>query len=185
MVDKKKNKSNLIDNVKVFIIMFLFWLVLSEIFEFKYILMGLIASFLGTVLVKDIMVFPGTGKKKNIHALDFSLIKFIRYWIWLLGQIIIANIQIALIILNPKLPINPQIVVFKQKMANPLAHLSLANSITLTPGTITIDIDDDNYIIHALTDETAASLYFENGQGEIREKVGYLFDEEIEKDGQQ
>ena len=106
----------------------------------------------------------------------------IKYWIWLVGQIIIANIQIAFVILNPKLPINPQIVVFKQKMDNPLAHLSLGNSITLTPGTVTVDIDNGEYIIHALTDDTAAALYFANNQGDIRKKVADLFDEKIEKD---
>lgn len=182
MGNKKVNRNNLLNNLKVFLILMVFWLVLSEVFQFKYILMGIIASFLGTILVRDIMILSEPETGKEVHGLDFPLFKYIKYLIWLLGQIIVANIQIALIVLNPKLPINPQIVIFKQKMDNPLAHLSLANSITLTPGTVTIDIDDDKYVIHALTDEAAASLYFENNQGEIREKIANLFGEDIEKD---
>lgn len=182
MENNKVNRNNLLNNLKVFVILLVFWLVLSEVFQFKYILMGVIASFLGTLLVRDTMILSGSETGKEFHGFDFPLFKYIKYWIWLAGQIIVANIQIALIVLNPKLPINPQIVVFKQEMDNPLAHVSLANSITLTPGTITIDIDDDNYIIHALTDEAAASLYFENGQGQIREKIAQIFGEVIEKD---
>ena len=172
----------LINNLKLFLILFAFWILLSEKFEVKFILMGLGASLIGTFISREIMILSKDEKGNFIHGLDFPIFKYIRYWTWLLAQIIIANVQIALVILNPKLPINPRIVVFKQKMNNPLAHLSLGNSITLTPGTVTVDIDNGNYIIHALTDEAAASLYFANNQGEIRMKVADLFDEKIEKD---
>ncbi len=172
----------LINNFKLFLALFAFWILLSEKFEVKFILMGLGASLIGTFISREIMILSRKENGEVIHGLDFSVFKYIRYWIWLVGQIIVANIQIAFVILNPKLPINPQIVVFKQKMNNPLAHLSLGNSITLTPGTVTVDIDNGDYIVHALTDDTAASLYFANNQGEIRKRVADLFDEKIEKD---
>ncbi|MDD4342902.1 MAG: Na+/H+ antiporter subunit E [Eubacteriales bacterium] len=172
----------LINNLKIFLALFAFWVLLSEKFEVKFILMGLGASLIGTFISREIMILSRRENGDIIHGFDFPVFKYIKYWIWLVGQIIIANIQIAFVILNPKLPINPQIVVFKQKMDNPLAHLSLGNSITLTPGTVTVDIDNGEYIIHALTDDTAAALYFANNQGDIRKKVADLFDEKIEKD---
>jgi multicomponent Na+:H+ antiporter subunit E len=172
----------MINNLKLFLALFAFWVLLSEKFEVKFLLMGLGASLIGTFISREIMILSRKGNGEVIHGFDFSIFKYIKYWIWLIGQIIIANVQIAFVILNPKLPINPRIVVFKQKMANPLAHLSLGNSITLTPGTVTVDIDDGDYIIHALTDDAAAALYFANNQGDIRKKVADLFDEKIEKD---
>lgn len=177
-----KNKKILLNNIKLFFVLFVFWLILSEKFEFKFIMMGLGAALAGTIISSEILILSKKGSGEEIHGLDFSILKYIKYWIWLIGQIFIANFQIAFVVLSPSLPINPQIVVFKQKMKNPLAHLSLGNSITLTPGTITIDIDEDKYIIHALTNDTAASLYFENNEGMIRKKVADLFDEKIEKD---
>lgn len=181
-----RNKSNrfLINHIKLFVLLMVFWLVLSEKFELKFIMLGLITAALGTIVSKDVLILSRSnqdGSSEGIHGLDFSIIKYIKYWSWLIVQIFIANFQIALVVLSPKLPINPQIVVFKQKMKNPLSHLSLGNSITLTPGTLTVDIDEDTYIIHALTNETAASLYFENNQGEVREKIAHLFDEELDK----
>ena len=148
----------MINNLKLFLALFAFWVLLSEKFEVKFLLMGLGASFIGTFISREIMILSRKGNGEVIHGFDFSIFKYIKYWIWLIGQIIIANVQIAFVILNPKLSINPRIVVFKQNMANPLAHLSLGNSITLTPGTVTVDIDDGDYIIHALTDDAAAAL---------------------------
>lgn len=172
----------MINNIKVFLALFAFWVLLSEKFEVKLLLYGLVASLIGTLISRKILILARKENGEVIHGFDFSIFKYIKYWVWLIGQIIIANIQIALIILNPKLPINPQIIVFNQKMENPLAHLTLANSITLTPGTVTIDIDEDNYIIHALTDQAAEGLFFENNQGDIRKKAAKLFGEKIEKD---
>lgn len=172
----------MINNFKLFLALFAFWILLSERFEAKFLLIGLGASLIGTFISREIMILSRDEKGKVYHGFDFPVFKYIKYWIWLIGQIVIANIEVALIILNPKLPIDPQVFVFKQKMKNPLAHLSLANSITLTPGTVTIDIDEDEYIIHALTKEAGEALYFKDGQGDIRKKVAALFDEKIEKD---
>lgn len=173
----------LVNNFKLVLGLFIFWILLSEIFEVKLILIGLTASLVGTYISREIMILYKNEDGEEIHGMDFPVLKYISYWIWLVWQIIIANIEIAMIVLNPKLPINPQMVVFQQKMKNPLAHLSLANSITLTPGTITVDIDEDeNYMIHSLTDSGAESFFFENGQGDMRIKVAELFGEKIEKD---
>lgn len=173
----------LVNNFKLVLGLFIFWILLSEKFEVKLILIGLTASLIGGYISREIMILYKDEDGEEIHGMDFPVFSYITYWIWLVGQIVIANIEIAMIVLNPKLPINPQMVSFQQKMKNPLAHLSLANSITLTPGTITVDIDEEeNYIIHSLTDAGGEALFFDNDQGQMRIRIAELFGEEIEKD---
>lgn len=63
-------------------------------------------------------------------------------------EIVKSNIDVALRVLNPKLPINPGIVKVKTRLKSPIGRMILANSITLTPGTLTIDMKDDELYIH-------------------------------------
>jgi multicomponent Na+:H+ antiporter subunit E len=121
--------------------------------------------------------------QKTYFAFDFPYFRYIAYWPWLLWQIVKANIEIALVILNPNLPINPQIITFRKKMSNPHAHVVLANSITLTPGTVTVDVKDDLYLVHALTDSAAKGLVPEDGEAEMLTKVSSVFGEECARTG--
>ncbi len=73
-------------------------------------------------------------------------------------EIIKANIDVARIVLHPRLPIEPSIVKFKTTLKGDTAKVSLANSITLTPGTITMDIIGDTFYVHALTREAAEDV---------------------------
>ena len=73
------------------------------------------------------------------------------YGVWLIREIIKANIDVCLRILNPALPIQPQLVNIKATQQGDLARASYANSITLTPGTISIDVDGDYIEVHALS----------------------------------
>jgi multicomponent Na+:H+ antiporter subunit E len=71
------------------------------------------------------------------------------------------------------MPINPGIVEFKTKLKSGLAMTTLANSITLTPGTITIDIRDGKYYVHALTKKVTDDLL----SGEMENRVASIYDE--------
>ena len=73
------------------------------------------------------------------------------YVIWLVGEIFRANVNVARIILNPKLPISPIMVAFRAGMKSDLCRVIYANSITLTPGTITTGTEGEVLRIHALT----------------------------------
>jgi multicomponent Na+:H+ antiporter subunit E len=73
---------------------------------------------------------------------------FIVYLIYLLFHVVIANLDVAYRVLHPEMPIKPGIVKFKTSLKSDLAKTVLANSITLTPGTLTIDIIDDYYYVH-------------------------------------
>ena len=92
------------------------------------------------------------------------------YWIWLGKEIFNANIAVAKVILSPKLKISPQMIEFKSSQKTELGLVIFANSITLTPGTVSVDIEDDNVIIHALTAELAEGVL----NGEMDKKVTAL-----------
>jgi multicomponent Na+:H+ antiporter subunit E len=77
-----------------------------------------------------------------------------RFWVyfpWLMKEIFIANVKVARIILSPKLPISPVMTHFRASQESDLGKAIYANSITLTPGTITTGIQGQDLEIHALT----------------------------------
>jgi multicomponent Na+:H+ antiporter subunit E len=77
-----------------------------------------------------------------------------RFWVylpWLMKEIFVANVAVAKIILNPKLPISPLLVHYKSSQKTDLGRVIYANSITLTPGTITVRVTGDDLEIHSLT----------------------------------
>ena len=80
------------------------------------------------------------------------------YTPWLLKEIVKSNILVTLIILNPKLPISPCLIRLRASQSTDLGQVIYANSITLTPGTITLDVRDDIILVHNLTDEMADDL---------------------------
>ncbi len=80
------------------------------------------------------------------------------YWSWLLWQIIKSNITVARIILSPSLPISPELVKVEASQSDDLGRVIFANSITLTPGTVTIYVWSSSVEVHALTRETAEDL---------------------------
>jgi len=94
-------------------------------------------------------------------------LKLMHYIGWLLGQVIIANIDVARRIWNPKLPIQPSWEKLDIKVKSDLEKTVYANSITLTPGTLTTDVKDDHFMIHNLTPEGMESLR----QGEMQRRI--------------
>jgi multicomponent Na+:H+ antiporter subunit E len=77
---------------------------------------------------------------------------------WLLWEVVKANVDVARRILNPKLPINPRVIRVKTGQKQDLGRVIYANSITLTPGTVSIDTEGHTITVHALTKETAEGL---------------------------
>ncbi len=87
----------------------------------------------------------------SIHLI-WSLALYIPWLIW---AIIKANIDVAKRILNPRLPIAPRIVRVTGTQKTDLCRVIFANSITLTPGTVSLDLDEEDIVVHALTKEAA------------------------------
>jgi multicomponent Na+:H+ antiporter subunit E len=84
--------------------------------------------------------------------------QIILYWPWLLWQIVLANLDVAKRILDPKLPISPTMITLKPTQHSEMGQVIYANSITLTPGTVTTSLSEGVLEVHALTREAAESL---------------------------
>ena len=97
-------------------------------------------------------------------------IKPFLYAVWLVKEIVQANIDVARRILNPSLPIRPKVIRVKATQQGDLGRVIYANSITLTPGTVSVDVEGDEIVVHALTEEAAA----EDASGEMNRRVTAL-----------
>ncbi|QIB64087.1 Na+/H+ antiporter subunit E [Kineobactrum salinum] len=80
------------------------------------------------------------------------------YWAWLAGQMVISNIQVLRLVLGPRAALSPRLVEVQAQAASKFARTLLGNSITLTPGTLTINIDGNTITAHCLTDASARGL---------------------------
>ena len=101
------------------------------------------------------------------------LFRLLSYIPWLFYQIILANIHVVRMVLHPRMPIDPRIIEFETKLEDNLSMATLGNSITLTPGTITVDIRDGKFFVHALDQKVADALL----SGEMENRVAAVFRE--------
>ena len=174
---KNKRLSFLEHFFVLFFILFLFWTALSGKLDVKHLTIGAVTSLAVTWITLPLLRLPSAIKGEYYMAFDFPVLNFLLYIPWLLWEVVKANVHVALIVLNPRMPIDPQMVTFKKPMSNPIAHVTLANSITLTPGTITIELQDGLYTVHALTVEAGKDLAPDEGEGEMPKRVARLFHE--------
>ena len=149
----------------VFVILFAFWIVFSGHFDTLHLGLGLACSALVASLSYDLMLPDALSARALTKAG-----RFLSYVPWLLYQVVLANLDVVYLVLRPG-KIRPQIVRFKTGLKSDLAKVALGNSITLTPGTITMDISDDEFVVHAVSDKAAASLI----EGAMERRVARVF----------
>ena len=162
-----------------FTTLFVFWLVLSGHYEVKYISLGVLAAGLVTFLTNDLSHFLSHRGKKEEKDTEFAflqLLRFLVYLPWLLSRIIIANLQVAYLVLHPRMPIDPVLLQFRTRLRRKVAQVILANSITLTPGTVTVSLEDGRYVIHVLAPPSAHELV----EAKMQNKVAAIFKEKKE-----
>jgi len=122
-------------------LLFIIWIALTNSFDWQELLVGGLVAMLISLIA--VYIYRNDKSKTSLNP-----IKIIHYIIIFFKNLIISNIDVARIVLNPKLPINPGIVKIKTALDTDFKKLILANSITLTPGTITLEILDDHLFIH-------------------------------------
>jgi len=135
--------------VSLGLVLFGTWLLISGIFT--PLLMGLGAvsclAVVGIAHRMDVVDREGQPIHLGLRAVS--------YWMWLAVEIVKANIDVARRILDPKMPIDPVMVTVKTSQSSELGLVIHANSITLTPGTVSIRVTDDSILVHAITREMA------------------------------
>lgn len=133
-----------IKNISIsFVILLVTWLLLNGNLEIITIISGIIISvLLAFIFCKKCDVFS------DIKFTPKAFFYFIIYFFVFIAELIKSNFDVARRVLTPSLPINPGIVEVKTKLKSKIGRIILANSITLTPGTLTIDMKDDSLFIH-------------------------------------
>jgi multicomponent Na+:H+ antiporter subunit E len=134
------------------ITLFAFWLLLSGIYTPFLVLAGLGASIAVAALAQRMELLDREG-----HPIHLALAA-LTYWPWLLKEIMKSGWQVTRIIIDPRLPVSPTLVRFRPSQKSTVALAAHANSITLTPGTITVEADHEEFLVHALTREGAAAV---------------------------
>jgi multicomponent Na+:H+ antiporter subunit E len=123
-----------------FILLFLVWIGLTNSLDVQELLVGAVVAFVvAKYFTKD--------NKMSLRGLTIKYLKFTPIFIKNLVQ---SNIEVAKIVLNPKLPINTGVVKLKTRLKDDPSKLILANAITLTPGTITLELDNNELYVHVL-----------------------------------
>lgn len=137
--------------VSLTLLLALAWLLWSGMYTPLLLGLGVFSCLLSLYLAKRIGFF------EEVYALRV-MPGLVRYWLWLLWEIFKTSVDVALIILHPKLPISPTVVKFKALPEGPVGQAILANSITLTPGTVTLDVHEGELQVHCLTKVGAEEL---------------------------
>ncbi|MCF7912456.1 MAG: Na+/H+ antiporter subunit E [Candidatus Cloacimonetes bacterium] len=138
-----------------FVFLFGLWLLLAGI-DIQEIILGAGVALLISLLFSRQLSLYGEFRF-SLKALLYSII----YIFIFLAALIRSNLDVALRVIQPVIPINPGIVHVKTQLKSPLARLILANSITLTPGTLTVETSGEDFYIHWIdvqaSDETGAT----------------------------
>ncbi|MEN8155679.1 MAG: Na+/H+ antiporter subunit E [Bacteroidota bacterium] len=151
----------------IFVILFAAWLILNQSAATEYLLSGaLVALAISFAVCRNCSVFDELNL--SLKSLLYTLLFLGTF----LGELVKANFDMAKRVLSPSLPIKPGIIKATTTLQSKMARLILANSITLTPGTFTIDIIDDTLYIHCVyVDATDPEQY---GKEVIRKFEKYL-----------
>ncbi|MBN2041787.1 MAG: Na+/H+ antiporter subunit E [Spirochaetes bacterium] len=162
-----KSRKGKVQNIAVsFLLLFVFWLLLSGKFDLFHMTLGFICSLLISFLTYDLLF-----ANVRVGDIRLTIFRFLRYIPWLMYQIITSNFYVAKLVLKPGMYIDPHIVKFRTKLESDISWVALANSITLTPGTITMNIHDGEFFIHALDRKVADDLK----SGEMEDRIAHIF----------
>ena len=133
-------------------VLFIVWLLLSGHYEPLTLSFGVFSCALVVVITQRMDVIDREGHP--IHLTWNAL----TYWPWLLWEIAKANVDVGRRVLSPDMPISPTMIRVKTSQKSDLGRVIYANSITLTPGTIAVDVTGGEILVHALSREAARDL---------------------------
>lgn len=138
------------------------WFVLSD-YWYKPLIVGFGA--LGIVCSIALMVRMQLLDAESVPFFRFG--QFMRYWSWLSGEIVKSNVYVVKTAMKPELDIKPVMVRVPVSAKTDIARATYANSITLTPGTVTVEVEETGFLIHGLTDELTGIEEFRNMERQV------------------
>lgn len=143
------------------IALFILWMVLSASTNPAHVLLGAVVSIFIAWINPD-----GTPGMKG-----YSWLYALWYGPWLLGRIIKSGLHVSRLILSPSLPIHPELIQHKTSLKSDGELVALGNSITLTPGTITVEVAPGELLVHVIDSSSQQDL----SSGAYDEKVSRLY----------
>ena len=173
-----------LNTVIQFVLLLGLWLLLSGHYDLFHISMGVLSAAAIVLLHLRLRkryffeeeISDTTARLKDIFPVRLRFLRLLFYIPWLILQIIVASLQVAAVVLSPKMPLDPSLLRFKTKLPNTSAKVILGNSITLTPGTITIHIKGDEFLVHALMDASSTGII----DGSLPDEVAKLYEKKPE-----
>ena len=153
------------------------WLVLSGELAIEFLASGALAA-AGGVAVSELL-FRGTHEGRFTSAPESvgwllrTVARFALYLPWLAYEIVVSNVYVTWLVLHPRLPIDPSLVRFDTSLGSERGQALLAQSITLTPGTVTVDASNGVFVVHCLSRRSREGL----AQGGLQRKIASVFEE--------
>ncbi|MCX7962269.1 MAG: Na+/H+ antiporter subunit E [Burkholderiales bacterium] len=129
--------------------LYAFWILMSGYLEPFLLGAGLACALAVTWLARRMEIADPEGHPAHLTPAAFG------YWPWLVLEILRSGLAVCRIIVDPRLPVSPTLVRFRPSQKTAVGLATHANSITLTPGTLTVAADHDEFLVHGLTRETA------------------------------
>ena len=141
-----------------------FWLLMSGIYTPLILFLGFVSVLFVLYLIRRMDALDEDVFEFKLKTKHFS------YWSWLAKEIFKANIDVSKVILSPRMKLSPRMVRVPLSQSTELATVIYANSITLTPGTVSVEIEGNEIIVHTLTHELMDGLI----EGDMDKRVNYL-----------
>ena len=156
--------------------MFICWILLSGKLDLFHLALGSISCLIVTIISSNILF---QQHNKGIVERLGEGFRFVSYCGWLLYQIVLANFHVFGLAISPRLMekyLDPHIFTFTTSLKTEFAKFVLANSITLTPGTVTIRVHKNTFFIHAISIKAAGDLVEDETMSEMEKRVAWVFE---------
>lgn len=140
------------------------WAAWSWHFEPLVVGFGIVSVILTIVTAERLQILDAEGEPFELN------LRILGYLPWLAKEVLISNLKVARVILHPKLPIRPHLIRLHANQRTSLGRVIYANTITITPGTISLDLRGNVILVHALNDDMAD----EDGAGATDRKICWL-----------
>ena len=138
----------------MYLLYFLLWVIFNGTFTLEICLLGIVIAGGIFAFTCKFMDYSVEKEKRNIRR----ILKFIRYCCVLVKEIVKANFAVMHMILSEKEEVEPALVSFHSDMETSVGKAMVANAITLTPGTITVSLENSEYVVHCLDDDLAVGM---------------------------
>lgn len=141
------------------------WLLWSGIYKPLLLWLGVFSCMLSAYIAYRVGFFE---RSTGLHLIP----RLPRFSLWLLVEIVKSSLEVVRLVLDPRLPISPTVVMIEAKPEDEVGQVILANSITLTPGTVTLDVFDNRLLVHCVTREGAQAIEAGDANRRVAELTG-------------